>query len=248
MRPLILLSNDDGVLAPGILALRDIAQQWGDVVVVAPDRERSGCGHGLTLRDTLRAEEIEKNRFAVSGTPADCVYLGMLHLCERMPDLVLSGINRGYNLGTDIYYSGTMGAAREARMRGVSALAISVDAKGRPEQAAPFVNEVIEQMLAQKEKGPSLLNLNVPAQLKSEQMLLTQLGARQYQQQVEERKDLAGRSYYWIGGPPQHSDDGPGYDTHAVVHGYASLSVLGLSVQVPEHDAWKARLPDRPRS
>lgn len=246
MRPLILLSNDDGVLAPGILTLQEIAAQWGDVVVSAPDRERSGCGHGLTLRDTLRAEEIEEKRFAVTGTPADCVYLGMLHLCERMPDLVLSGINRGYNLGTDLYYSGTMGAAREARMRGVSALAISVDAKGEPGLAAPFVHQIIEQMLKDKDKGPCLLNLNVPAQLKSDQMLLTKLGARQYQQQVQERQDLAGRPYYWIGGPPQHSDDGPGYDTHAVVHGHASLSVLGLAIEMPAHDGWQSRLSDRP--
>lgn len=242
MRPLILISNDDGVLAPGILTLADIASAWGDVVVVAPDRERSGCGHGLTLRDTLRAEQIEAHRYAVSGTPADCVYLGMLHLCPRLPDLVLSGINRGYNLGTDIYYSGTMGAAREARMRGVSALAISVDARGQAEQARPFVNYVIEHMLTDRKQGPSLLNLNVPAQLQSDKLQLTRLGARQYQQQVEERKDLAGRSYYWIGGPPKHSDDGPGFDTHAVVNGHASLSVLGLAVEVPEHEAWKSRL------
>lgn len=241
MRPLILISNDDGVLAPGIGVLQKVAARWGDVVIAAPERERSGCGHGMTLRDTLRAEEIEENRFAVSGTPADCVYLGMLHLCSRMPDLVLSGINRGYNLGTDVYYSGTMGAAREAMMRGVSALAVSVDAKGKPELAEPFVERVVEHMLADKERGPELLNLNVPAQVKSQDLLLARLGARQYQQQVEERKDLAGRSYYWIGGPPKHSDDGPGYDTHVVAKGQASLSVLGLGIEVPEHEHWKAR-------
>lgn len=242
MRPLILISNDDGVLAPGIVELASIASQWGEVVVSAPERERSGCGHSITLRDTLRVEEIEKNRFAVSGTPADCVYLGMLHLCPRPPDLVLSGINRGYNLGTDVYYSGTMGAAREAVMRGCSALAISVDAKGKPQLARPFVERIVRHMLAQPSKRPELLNLNLPAELKSDELDLTLLGARQYQQQVEKRFDLAGKPYYWIGGPPVHSDDGPGYDTHAVARGRASLSLLGLGIEMPDDARWKSRL------
>ena len=127
MKPLILVTNDDGVTAPGIRALAAALRQVGDVIVCAPDRERSATSHALTLDRPLRVDELESGVFAIDGTPADCSYLGLLHLVPRPPALCVSGINHGYNLGSDIFYSGTVAGAVEAALRGVPAIAISLE-------------------------------------------------------------------------------------------------------------------------
>src|SRR6201986_4100325 len=125
-RPLILVTNDDGVSAPGIAAAREALQAVGDVVVAAPDRERSASSHSISLDRPLRVDEIEPGVFAIDGTPVDCVYLALLHLVPRRPALVVSGINNGYNLGSDVFYSGTVAAAVEAALRGLPAIAVSL--------------------------------------------------------------------------------------------------------------------------
>src|SRR5215471_16153187 len=126
-RPLILVTNDDGVMAPGIRALLPELRAIGDVVVAAPDRERSAASHSISLDRPLRVDELEAGVFAIDGTPVDCVYLGLLHLVPRRPTLVVSGINNGYNLGSDVFYSGTVAGAVEGALRGVPALAVSLE-------------------------------------------------------------------------------------------------------------------------
>src|SRR5215510_3012881 len=135
-RPLVLVTNDDGVHAPGIRALAQALAGLGDVYVVAPDREVSACGQSLTLKHPLRAEQIEKNVWAVDGTPADCVNLALVKLLPRRPELVVSGINRGANLGEDIFYSGTVGGAREGTFFGVPSIAMSLAVRGEAEYGA----------------------------------------------------------------------------------------------------------------
>lgn len=241
VRPLFLVSNDDGVYAEGILALSEAASEFGEVIVSAPAQEQSGMSQALTLRTNLRVHEVGPKRFAVTGTPADSVYLGLLHLCPRPPDLVLSGINHGYNLGSDVYYSGTVGAAREGYMQGCSALAVSVQRGADPKIAQDYVRRVIPKILeAQSAQKRVLLNMNVPQTRNDDSLCLTRLGTRRYQEQVAPRVDLNGQEYFWIGGPPLDSDDGPGFDTHEVARGRASLTQLGLEVVAPHAEHWAA--------
>lgn len=233
-RPLILVTNDDGVMAPGIRAVAAALREVGDVMVCAPDRERSAASHALTLDRPLRVEEVEPSVFAVDGTPADCSYLALLHLCPRKPVLCVSGINNGYNLGSDVFYSGTVAGAVEAALRDVPAVAISLER--RPQQdftaAAAFARSLAEEAIA---RGPgsipaaSLLSVNLPAGAVSGYQV-TFLGRRVYRDQVDVRQDLRGRSYYWIGGPEENATDLPGSDCSAVKQGFASITPLGLDL------------------
>ncbi|MFY0541549.1 5'/3'-nucleotidase SurE [Nannocystis pusilla] len=159
-RPLILVTNDDGILAPGILALAEAVAPLGDVVVCAPETERSGSSHAITLHSHLRVDEVRPGWHRVNGTPVDCVYLASLHLCERRPALVVSGVNPGYNLGSDVFYSGTVGGAAEGFIRGASAMAVSVHARESPRVAIPVVRTLARMLLAQP--SLSLLNVNIP--------------------------------------------------------------------------------------
>ncbi|WP_346017094.1 5'/3'-nucleotidase SurE [Pseudenhygromyxa sp. WMMC2535] len=252
-RPLILVSNDDGVRAPGLRVLADIAAEFADVVVCAPTEERSGFSHAISLRASLRSEaapEFGRGWYAVSGTPVDCVYLGALHLCDRLPDLVLSGINPGYNLGADVFYSGTVGAAREGLIRGCPALAVSVDAGAKPELAAPFVRLLIPMLLERGAAGERhLLNLNVPGHGPDGGPVrgprVARLGQRRYVERVDRREDPMGRSYFWIGGPPSLAgDESELEDTGAVLAGYAALTPLELDITAPEIDEWSRALAD----
>src|SRR5256885_4674876 len=149
-RPLILVSNDDGVRAPGIVALAQALAETADVVVAAPDRERSATSHSISLDRPLRVDEIEPGVFSIDGTPVDCVYLALLHLCPRPPALCVSGINNGFNLGSDVFYSGTVAAALEAALRGVPAIAFSLERR-RPQDfghAAAFARQLVAEGLA----------------------------------------------------------------------------------------------------
>ena len=131
-KPLVLITNDDGVLAPGIRAVADALREFAEVIVAAPDRERSAASHSISLDRPLRVDEIEPSTYAIDGTPVDCVYLALLHLVPRKPALVVSGINNGFNLGSDVFYSGTVAGAVEGALRGVPALAVSLERR-RPQ-------------------------------------------------------------------------------------------------------------------
>ena len=245
MKPLILLSNDDGVRAPGLRALAEALDGVGDVIVAAPDRERSATAHAISLDHPLRVEEVQPKVFAIDGTPVDCVYLALHHLVPRKPDLCLSGINPGFNLGSDVFYSGTVGAALEAALRGVPSVALSLERMSPPDfnHAAMFARDFVEELIA---LGPSaiepltFLNVNLPAgPIKG--LRVTSMGRRIYRDQVSVRQDLRGRNYYWIGGPEQKGDDVPGSDCTAVSEGMASITPIGLDLT---HGPMHARLSD----
>ncbi len=244
-RPLILVTNDDGVHAPGIMALAKLAGEFGEVVVSAPSQDRSGVSHSISLHDALRVFEVRPGAWAVTGTPVDCVYVGALHLCDRAPDLVLSGINHGYNLGSDVYYSGTVGAAREGQLRGCDALAVSHDRDASLDGVLPHARKVIAEMLAAADSAapPVLLNLNVPREPVGEAPVVTRLGQRIYRDKVDARRDLQGRPYFWIGGPPDAAADGQeGTDVWATRRGFASLTPLALDCTAPSLDRWRTRI------
>ncbi|MEM6294822.1 MAG: 5'/3'-nucleotidase SurE [Myxococcota bacterium] len=241
--PLILVSNDDGIFAPGIEALVEAVAPLGDVIVAAPDTERSGSSHAITFHTHLRVGEVKPNWWKISGTPVDCAYIGLHHLCPTKPDLVVSGINAGYNLGTDVFYSGTVGAAAEARIQGVPALAASADRGVSPRVAMPAVRRIAKAML--RSGDLSLINVNVPrppgltddateaevdAAAAAMPLEVTRLGVRKYKNAVQARKDPFGRTYYWIGGPPLETDHAPGDDTYAVTHGTVAVTPLELDI------------------
>ncbi len=233
-RPLILVTNDDGVMAPGIRAAAEALREVGDVIVCAPDRERSAASHALTLDRPLRVDEIEPGVFSVDGTPADCSYLALLHLCPRKPALCVSGINNGYNLGSDVFYSGTVAGAVEAALRDVPAVAISLERRNPQDfsHAASFVGALAAEAIARGAGAippASLLSVNLPHG-KVTEYRETFLGRRVYRDQVDVRQDLRGRSYYWIGGPEENATDLPGSDCSAVREGLASITPLGLDL------------------
>jgi len=233
-RPLILLSNDDGVAAPGLRAAADALSEIGEVMIAAPDRERSAASHSISLDRPLRVDEIHRGVYAIDGTPVDCVYLALLHLVPRRPALVVSGINNGYNLGSDVFYSGTVAAAVEGALRGLPAVAVSLE-RQRPQDfshAAGFLAALAGEVV-QRGGGAlpdaSLLSVNVPPG-PVRGYRITFLGRRVYRDQVDVRQDLRGRSYYWIGGPEENATDLPGSDCSAVREGLVSVTPLGLDL------------------
>jgi len=230
-RPLILVCNDDGVQAPGIARLSEALEQVGDVWIVAPDRERSAASHAITLDRPLRVANVRPQCFAVSGSPADAVYLALLRLLPDQPKLVVSGINNGFNLGTDVFYSGTVAAAAEGALRGVPSVAISVEWQESPDfsWAAAFAAELARGVIARGLPPRTLLNVNVGA-CRPHGWAWTRLGRRIYRDQVEERTDLRGKTYYWIGGPAIATFDEPGTDCEAVQRGLASVTPLELDL------------------
>lgn len=251
--PLILVTNDDGVSAAGIEALASAAAELGDVLVCAPAEERSGSSHAITFHTHLRAQEVRPGWWSVSGTPVDCVYIAIHHLCGQRPDLVLSGVNNGYNLGTDVFYSGTVGAAAEARLKGIPSIAVSADRGVNPYLAKPSTVRVAKAVLGASE--PMLLNINLPdvggppmseaEAIETGSTLaieVTRLGPRKYRDAVHARDDPQGNPYFWIGGPPTRADDVPGDDTYAVANGAVSVTPLELDVTAPSLDPLRALL------
>lgn len=230
---LILVTNDDGIHSPGITALAAALAPLGRVVVVAPDRERSAVGHALTLHAPLRAEELRTDVFAVDGTPTDCVNLGIHGLLGTAPDLVVSGINRGGNLGDDITYSGTVAAAMESTLMGVPAFAISLEGERfRAEDfavAAGFSRSLAELVVRNGLPGDTFLNVNIPAG-RPGGACLTRQGKRRYSDLVVEKLDPRGRKYYWIGGGEVGFHDLPGTDFHAIRQGLISITPLHLDL------------------
>ena len=234
MKPLILISNDDGVRAPGLTALAAALADVGDLIIAAPDRERSAAAHSISLDRPLRVERLARNTYAIDGTPVDCVYLALHHLVPRKPDLCLSGINNGFNLGSDVFYSGTVGAAVEGALRGVPAIALSLERQSPQDftHAAAFAAALVGDLLG---RGPgaldpeTLLNVNLPAG-PVRGLRPTTLGRRIYRDQVAARTDLRGKDYYWIGGPEEKGPDIPGSDCTAIADGLVSITALGLDL------------------
>jgi 5'-nucleotidase len=205
-RPRILVSNDDGVRAPGIAALRTELATIGDVTVVAPDRERSAASHSLTMDVPLRASRIADNVVSVEGTPTDCVLLAIKNLLPELPDLVVSGVNRGPNVGDDVTYSGTVAAAMEARILGVPSMAVSLGRSPSGEWDYGFAARVARELslliIANGLPDGTLLNVNVPNIPEDEVsgIEVVRQGKQSYEDSIVEKADPRGRSYYWIGG------------------------------------------------
>jgi 5'-nucleotidase len=229
----VLITNDDGIHSAGLQALADRMQSIGRVAVVAPDRERSAIGHALTLHAPLRAEEIAANRWAVSGTPTDAVSLGIQALLQEKPDLVISGINKGGNMGDDLTYSGTVAAAMEATLMGVPAMAISLAGQSFKYEdfavASLVASRLAEAVLEHGLPADTFLNVNVPDRM-FQGLRLTRQGKRVYEDAVVKNLDPRGRSYYWIGAGKLGFQDLAGTDFHAVHNGYVSVTPLHLDL------------------
>jgi 5'-nucleotidase len=216
----LLVGNDDGIFAPGIRALANtLAADGHQVIVVCPDRERSATGHGLTIHKPLRAEQVDSvfepavEAWACSGTPADCIKLGLEALIDGLPDLVLAGINQGSNLGTDVLYSGTVSAAMEGLIAGVPSLAISLASFTHRDfqTAAHYAAQLVQQLTTFPLTDPMLLNVNVPALPSSEiaGVTTTRQGLRRYHNLFERRTDPRGKGYYWLAGEVLEDVDAP---------------------------------------
>ena len=237
----ILVTNDDGVHASGLLCLAEALQPLGTVMVVAPDRERSAASHALTLHRPIRIREIDERTYATDGTPSDCVYLGALEVLDRKPDLVVSGINHGANIGDDVTYSGTVAAAIEATILGIPSFAISQESgrdlpRGSSGEGFDFstagrvAKAVAHKILTDGLAKEMLLNVNVPAG-EARGVRCTRQGKRIYAEEVHVGTDPRGRPYYWIGsGAAPHVDQPQDTDYSAVRDGFVSLCPLHLDL------------------
>lgn len=226
----ILLSNDDGCTAPGLLCLREHLQTRHKVTVVAPDRNRSGASNSLTLSRPLRVQEHADGTRCVDGTPTDCVHLALTGMLEQSFDMVVSGINSGANLGDDTLYSGTVAAAMEGRFLGYSALAVSCCsiAPAHYDTAARVTLRLIEQLQTAPLPGDNILNVNVPdiPYDAIEGFEVTRLGNRHRAENVIPAKDPRGRPIWWVGAAGAGADAGPGTDFHAIAHNRVSITPL----------------------
>ncbi len=231
---IILVCNDDGIRSEGIQALAHAVRLLGDVYVVAPDREQSAAGHSLTLHRPLRVEEIGPRQYSVDGTPTDCVNLAVSGILPERPGLVLSGINKGANLGDDITYSGTVSAAMEGTLFGIPSIAVSLVARDEFDfaAAAEFTALLARQVLARSLPDSTLLNVNVPAipRQRMKGFRLTRQGKRRYSQAFVEKVDPRGKKYYWIGGEEFGFVDEPGTDFAAISAGAVSITPIHLDL------------------
>lgn len=230
-RPLILLSNDDGFQAKGLRILRDALAEIGDVVVAAPETEQSVSSHALTLTRPLRLRDHGDGIFSIDGTPADCVYVALnsgRRVLPRRADVVVSGINHGLNLGTDVFYSGTVAAAREGALRGYRALAASSGAGADLEKAAVVVGQLVLGLLEEPPR-PVLLNVNFPPG-STWPVRATRLGERVYTDAVDFRLDPRRNEYLWLGGPGAEHRPSSGSDTEAYDAGAVGVTPLVLDL------------------
>ncbi len=244
----ILLSNDDGYLAPGLSCLADALRPEFELVVVAPERNCSGSSNSLTLTTPLRVQHAPNGFFYVDGTPTDCVHLAITGLMEHEPDMVIAGINRGANLGDDVLYSGTVAAATEGRFLGYPAVAVSV-ASPDPQHfatAALVVRGLLKALTRQLLPSDTILNINVP-DLPIEELAgyrATRLGHRHKSEPVIPSTDPAGDTIYWVGPPGAEQDAGEGTDFHAVRNGFVSITPLKIDLtrheNLPELTEWLA--------
>ncbi len=264
--PLILITNDDGIDSPWLGLLAEELRGVGEVIVSAPETEQSAVGNSISLNSIIRITERGDGQFAVAGTPTDAVLLGMSEFCPRKPDLVVSGINPGPNLGTDVFYSGTVAGAIQGAIREVPGMAVSQElpgdgsaAVGRgpsggiPEEqaarlpelmanTAAFARDMARRLLASPLPPNTVLNLNGPACVATD-YAWTRMGRRIYRENILRRLDPRDRPYYWIGGPPIRGINPPGTDGHAVEGGLFSLTLLSLDLTAGggEHRDWQQR-------
>jgi 5'-nucleotidase len=231
---LILVTNDDGVHAEGLAALRDAMSDVGEVVAVAPDRERSATSHSLTLTDPLRVKKIGDSLMSVDGTPTDCVLLALNGLLEEKPELVVAGINHGPNLGEDVSYSGTVAAAIEGTLQGIPAIALSMT--GKPPYhfatACSFVVKLAREIARRGMDPQTLLNVNVPNVTREQisSVKVTKLGRRIYRDLIVKKVDPRGKTYYWIGGSEPTWEGDENTDFSAIEAGMISVTPLHLDL------------------
>ncbi len=235
----ILVSNDDGFLATGISVLTEALAEIADVVVVAPDRNRSAASNSLTVGLPLRISRVAENRYSVDGTPSDCVHLALTGLLDDEPDLVVSGINHGANLGDDVIYSGTVAAAMEGRFLGLPTIAVSLAGERLMhfDTAARVVTDMVKKLERATLAPDTTLNVNVPDIPYDELtgVVAARLGFRHKSEPVIRTRDPHGRTIYWVGPAGKGQDAGPGTDFHAIDHG--AVAVTPLKVDLTRHDS-----------
>jgi len=246
----ILLSNDDGYLAPGLGCLAAAVGEFADITVVAPDRNRSGASNSLTLATPLRARRGTNGFFFVDGTPTDCVHIAITGLMAEEPDMVIAGINAGANLGDDVLYSGTVAAATEGRFLGLPAVAVSLTGTRQEhfDTAAKVVVKILTRMEIQPLPSDTILNVNVPdlpwTELKGFES--TRLGHRHKSEAVVKDKDPYGKEIFWIGPSGPEEDAGPGTDFFAIRNGCVSISPLQVDLtrhsRIPDLGEWVKKL------
>jgi len=228
----ILISNDDGLYAPGIIELTSALRQIAEVMVVAPDRDRSGASNSLTLNNPLRIRRHPNNTISVEGTPTDCVHLAITGLMDEQPDMVVSGINSGANLGDDILYSGTVAAAIEGRFLGAAAIAISLAGRQNFKTAAEVAKRLVQHAVSDPLPPSTILNVNVPDvplnELKGFEV--TRLGTRHRAEPTIKTIDPRGNEGYWVGLPGPEQDAGPGTDFYAVSAKKVSITPINLDL------------------
>ncbi len=229
----ILVSNDDGVNAQGLHCLSEAMCSLGNVVIVAPDRNRSGASNSLTLENPIRVETLEEGkRYSVKGTPTDCVHFAVNKLLDPWPDIVVSGINHGANLGDDVIYSGTVAAATEGRHMGLPAVAVSLVGDTHFASAAHYACLLVSRLRTHPLPSDQILNVNVP-DLPLEQIKgikVTRLGNRHRGEKMLVMQDPRGKPVYWIGPPGEKQDAGEGTDFHAIEHGFVSITPLQVDM------------------
>lgn len=232
----VLVSNDDGVDAPGIRVLANCLSAVGSVTVVAPDRDRSGASNSLTLDQPIRVVRLDNGYYRVAGTPTDCVHLALAGLLDHEPDIVVSGINNSENLGDDVIYSGTVAGAMEGRFLGLPAIAVSLASREHKaehfESAARAALLIMQRLLVDPLPADTILNVNVPdrpwAEIRGFEV--TRLGHRHRSEPCIAQNDPRGRPMYWIGPPGAEQDAGPGTDFHAVRTGYISITPIHVDL------------------
>lgn len=227
---LILLSNDDGYFAPGLATLAEHVSKVADIVVFAPERNRSGASNSLTLDRPLTVRQASNGFYFINGTPTDCVHLAVTGLIEKLPDMVISGINDGANMGDDTIYSGTVAAAMEGYLLGIPSFAVSMSQHNAThfETAAKVIVELIEHYKANAFTPPVLMNVNVPdvhySEIKGK--VVTRLGKRHKAEPVIKSKSPRGETLYWVGPAGAAADAGEGTDFYAVANNQVSLTPL----------------------
>lgn len=247
----ILITNDDGINSPGLAALQQALQPLGTTIVIAPERDNSAVSHALTMHRPLKVQELGPQRYSVDGTPTDCVAIGLKKILPSPPDLLVSGINAGANLGDDISYSGTVSAAIEATMYGVASIALSVagtaplDFTAATKVAFCMAKKALNNQLPEK----TLLNINVPSGKYYKKIVVTRQGRRLWQNAVQETIDPWGNTRYWIGGGTPLAD--PQQDTDVHVFASGNVSITPIQLDLTNHEgieylqkSWKLEVQD----